>query len=52
MSVPEHYPHDVCPECKEPSEPYEGVPDQSLRVCPHCSHVWVEDLTQHVYQGD
>ena len=29
--VPEHFPHDVCPACDQPSVPAEGVPDQALR---------------------
>jgi hypothetical protein len=40
----EHYPHDVCPKCSTASAPAEGVPDQTLRDCPNCGHMWMEDL--------
>lgn len=40
----ERFEHDVCPECGCSSVPWERVPDQSLRYCPHCSHEWFEDL--------
>lgn len=42
----EHFPHDVCPKCTTPSVPAEKVPDQALRGCPKCEHVWMEDLSQ------
>lgn len=44
----EHFEHDDCPECGEPSVPLEKVPDQSLRGCPDCGHAWFEDLHTHV----
>lgn len=44
--IDEEYEHDDCPECGTPSEPAEDVPDQALRGCPQCDHVWFEDLSQ------
>jgi NADH pyrophosphatase NudC (nudix superfamily) len=40
----EHFQHDVCPCCGTKSVPAEKVPDQALRGCPKCEHVWYEDL--------
>lgn len=50
----EHFKHDVCPVDGSPSIPAEGVPDQALRGCRKCGHVWFEDLdsppTDHVHR--
>lgn len=40
----EYFDHDDCPKCGKPIFPLEGVPDQTLRGCENCEHVWWEDL--------
>jgi hypothetical protein len=44
LRVVEHFAHDVCPGCGNPSTPLEGVPDQSGRGCGQCGREWFEDL--------
>jgi len=44
----EMFEHDVCPKCKTVSVPLESVPDQALRGCPKCCHIWFENLAEAV----
>lgn len=38
----EYFPHESCPKCDAPSEPFDGLRDQRDRHCPACKHRWWE----------
>ncbi len=47
----EEFTHDDCGKCGAASKPYEGIRDQTLRVCPQCGEVWFEDLNDPPYKS-